>query len=102
MDVDQEEYPELSTRECLILAQAIYEFGSNKWAEVSNVVSQHPLIDRPDDFFSPEACEANYLRLMKDLGHDSYDLSLGILFDLLISPFSRDSPMFERTKQPKG
>ena len=42
--------------ERLILAQAVYELGSNAWTAVSNILVQHPLIAKRDDLaFSPTA-----------------------------------------------
>lgn len=44
----------LSTLERLILAQAVYEFGADAWPSVSNAVSKHPALARPDQLFSPQ------------------------------------------------
>jgi hypothetical protein len=44
----------LNNLERLILAQAVYELGSNAWTSVSSILSQHPLISKRDDAtFSP-------------------------------------------------
>ena len=53
-DVPDSEDPSLSTIECLILAQAVYEHGADAWQSVSNVLSNHPALARPKAFFSPE------------------------------------------------
>lgn len=46
----------LNNLERLILAQAVYELGSNAWTAVSNILTQHPLIVKRDDLaFSPTA-----------------------------------------------
>lgn len=45
----------LNNLERLILAQAVYELGSNAWTAVSNILTQHPLIKRDDLAFSPTA-----------------------------------------------
>jgi bromodomain-containing protein 8 len=46
----------LNNLEKLILAQAVYELGSNAWTAVSNILTQHPLIVKRDDLaFSPTA-----------------------------------------------
>ena len=46
----------LNNLERLILAQAVYELGSNAWIDVSNILTQHPLIVKRDDLaFSPTA-----------------------------------------------
>lgn len=44
----------LTTRERLLVAQAVYEYGSNAWPDISHVLSKHPLISRPKGFFSPQ------------------------------------------------
>jgi hypothetical protein len=44
----------LSKLERLILAQAVYELGSDAWTSVSRILSQHPLITKRDNTsFSP-------------------------------------------------
>jgi hypothetical protein len=44
----------LSKLERLILAQAVYELGSDAWTSVSSILSQHPLIPKRDNApFSP-------------------------------------------------
>ena len=46
----------LNNLEKLILAQAVYELGSNAWTAVSNILTRHPLIVKRDDLaFSPTA-----------------------------------------------
>lgn len=54
MDVPDSEDVSLSTIECLILAQAVYEHGADTWQSVSTVLSKHPALDRPKSFFSPQ------------------------------------------------
>ncbi|KAI0304121.1 hypothetical protein BC826DRAFT_981631 [Russula brevipes] len=62
----------LNNLERLILAQAVYELGSDAWTSVSSILSQHPLIPKRDDAtFSPSACKNIYCQLMKDVGLDS-------------------------------
>lgn len=51
--VDSED-PSLSTIECLILAQAVYEHGADAWQSVSKVLSNHVALARPKSFFSPQ------------------------------------------------
>ncbi|KIM67956.1 hypothetical protein SCLCIDRAFT_1210113, partial [Scleroderma citrinum Foug A] len=48
------DHDSLSTIERLILAQAIYEFGADAWPTISEVVSKHPALARPNQFFSPQ------------------------------------------------
>jgi hypothetical protein len=44
----------LNKLERLILAQAVYELGSDAWTSVSSILSQHPLIPKRDNaLFSP-------------------------------------------------
>ncbi|KAI0092415.1 hypothetical protein BDY19DRAFT_924232 [Irpex rosettiformis] len=58
----------LSNLERLILVQAVYEFGNNAWAEVSKLLSSHPMLSHSDLKFSPTFCNVVYLRLMQDAG----------------------------------
>lgn len=51
-DVNGED-PSLSTIECLILAQAVYEHGADAWQSVSKALSKHPALTRPNSF-SPQ------------------------------------------------
>lgn len=49
----------LNNLERLILAQAVYELGSDAWTSVSSILSQHPLIlrvKRDSAAFSPSVC----------------------------------------------
>ena len=79
----------LNNLERLILAQAVYELGSDAWASVSSILSQHPLIlqvKRDDATFSPsvylplippfnstfiiQACQTIYHHLLRIVGLD--------------------------------
>lgn len=78
----------LSTRERLLVAQAVYEYGANAWLDISRVLSKHPLISRPKGFFSPQvhicvathsslqltlvdqACQTIYVHLMGEAGYE--------------------------------
>ena len=54
--VDEAAEDTLNSLERLILAQAVYELGSDAWANVSSILSQHPLIlqvKRDSAIFSP-------------------------------------------------
>ncbi len=44
----------LTNLERLILAQAVYEFGSDAWMEVSKLLTRHRLILRPKSYFTPQ------------------------------------------------
>jgi hypothetical protein len=46
----------LNNLERLILAQAVYELGSDAWSNVSTILSRHPLVSKHDNAtFSPSA-----------------------------------------------
>ena len=54
--VDEAAEVTLNSLERLILAQAVYELGSDAWTNVSIILSQHPLIlqvKRDNEIFSP-------------------------------------------------
>jgi hypothetical protein len=54
--VDEAAEDTLNSLERLILAQAVYELGSDAWTNVSSILSQHPLIlqfKRNNAIFSP-------------------------------------------------
>ena len=53
-DEPDSEGPPLSTIECLLLAQAVYEHGADAWQSVSKALSKHPALARPQSFFSPQ------------------------------------------------
>ncbi|KAI0004996.1 hypothetical protein BJV74DRAFT_806278 [Russula compacta] len=62
----------LNNLERLILAQAVYELGSDAWSSVSGILSQHPLISKRDNAtFSPLACQNIYFHLIRTAGLDS-------------------------------
>ncbi|KAF9247081.1 hypothetical protein BU15DRAFT_69923 [Melanogaster broomeanus] len=63
---DSSTHLNLSILECLILAQAVYEHGANDWHSVSKILSKHPSVTRPTNFFSPQSCHQLYTRLMSD------------------------------------
>ncbi len=48
----------MTTRDRLILAQAVYELGDD-WASVAKLLSRHPLLSHPKSFFT-----AQVLRLL--------------------------------------
>lgn len=82
----------LNNLERLILAQAVYELGSDAWTSVSSILSQHPLIlqvKRDSATFSPsvylsplrpillfnsafttQACQSIYHYLLRTVGLD--------------------------------
>jgi hypothetical protein len=54
--VDEAAEDTLNSLERLILAQAVYELGSDAWTNVSSILSRHPLIlqcKRDNAIFSP-------------------------------------------------
>lgn len=46
----------LTTIESLLLAQAVWEHGAaqSSWSEIARILSQHPLLSRPESFFNPQ------------------------------------------------
>lgn len=50
----------LNTRERLIFSQAVHEFGSDAWIEISKLLSKHPLISRPKGTFNPQVSSHMY------------------------------------------
>jgi hypothetical protein len=56
VDEPTEDTLTLNSLERLILAQAVYELGSDAWTNISSILSQHPLIlqvKRDNAIFSP-------------------------------------------------
>jgi hypothetical protein len=92
VDVDEPAEDTLNSLERLILAQAVYELGSDAWTNVSSILSQHPLIrqvKRDNTIFSPsvgrppfrpvllfnttftvQACQTIYHDLLRIVGLD--------------------------------
>lgn len=90
--VDEAAEVTLNSLERLILAQAVYELGSDAWTNVSIILSQHPLIlqvKRDNATFSPsvprsplrlilsfnssfiiQACQSIYHDLLRIVGLD--------------------------------
>jgi hypothetical protein len=57
----------LNNLERLILAQAVYELGSDAWISVSSILSQHPLIlrvERDSATFSPSVFLLPHLHVL--------------------------------------
>lgn len=63
-----EDFTSLSTRERLIFAQAVYEYGAKQssWAEIAKLLSKHPLVSRPKAFFTAQSCSSIYSYLMNE------------------------------------
>ena len=57
---------DLSNVEALLLAQAVWELGANAWHDVAGLLSGHPLISRPKNFFTPASCHTMHAKLMTD------------------------------------
>jgi hypothetical protein len=90
--IDEAAEDTLNSLERLILAQAVYELGSDAWTNVSNILSQHPLIRQvkhDNAIFSPsvrrlplrlillfnstftvQACQNIYHELLRIVGLD--------------------------------
>jgi len=47
---------QLTNTERLLLAQAVYQEGTNDWSKVSQIISTHPLIGRPRSYFNASVC----------------------------------------------
>ncbi|KIL70022.1 hypothetical protein M378DRAFT_6965 [Amanita muscaria Koide BX008] len=56
----------LSNVESLVLAQAVWEFGGDAWDTVADMLSDHPLLSRPKNFFTSQSCHKMYIMLMKE------------------------------------
>ncbi|EJD01486.1 uncharacterized protein FOMMEDRAFT_147985 [Fomitiporia mediterranea MF3/22] len=71
-----EDFASLSSRDRLIFAQAVYEYGARQaaWAEIAKLLSKHPLITRPKNFFTAQSCVTIYNYLMKDAAIERSDL----------------------------
>ena len=65
VEPDEVEQPDtISKLERLILAQAVYELGSDAWTSVASILSQHPLIPKRDNApFSPSVSPSLHLTL---------------------------------------
>lgn len=63
-----EDMASLSSRDRLIFSQAVYELGARQqaWAEIAKLMSKHPLISRPKNFFTAQSCVTIYSYLMKE------------------------------------
>ena len=61
---------EPTIRERLLLVQAVYEYGADEWDGISQLMSHHPLVTRPDGSFSPEICQSVYTESMRGTGQD--------------------------------
>ncbi|KAI0254673.1 hypothetical protein BJV78DRAFT_1182090 [Lactifluus subvellereus] len=62
----------LNNLERLVLAQAVYELGSDAWQSVSSILSHHPLIPKRDNAtFSPADCRTIYDNLLQAVGLSS-------------------------------
>ena len=64
---------DLSVQEKLLLSQAVYKFGAVDWPGISSLLLAHPCVDgRPEQLFSPDACEREYIQLMTEIGQNVY------------------------------
>lgn len=58
-----------TTQEKLLLAQAVHKLGAVQWPAISKLLVEHPCCaGRPEELFSPSACETAYVGLMADAG----------------------------------
>jgi bromodomain-containing protein 8 len=55
----------LSSTEKLLFAQAVHELGADAWTQVSKLMSNHPLVGRPKNYFTtqvsrlPHGCQSH-------------------------------------------
>ncbi|KAK1236602.1 hypothetical protein PQX77_000154 [Marasmius sp. AFHP31] len=56
----------LTKLDSLILAQAVFELGTDSWPSVAKLLSKHPLLSHPKSFFTPQSCQAFYGHLRKE------------------------------------
>ncbi|KAI0832420.1 hypothetical protein BC628DRAFT_1414722 [Trametes gibbosa] len=68
---------DLNNVECLIFAQAVYEFGTRSWAEVAKLLSNHPLISQSTNAFTTQSCPVLHRRLMEDAGIEWSESDVG-------------------------
>ncbi|KAI0053542.1 Bromodomain-containing protein [Auriscalpium vulgare] len=62
---------DLNNTERLLLAQAVFDLGADNWDAVANILSEHPLISRPEATFSSQSCQTIYLALFSEAGLES-------------------------------
>ena len=85
------EISSLSSRERLIFAQAVYEYGARQsaWNEIAKLLAKHPLISKPKNFFTAQSCASIYSHLMKEAEIERYILiiisnTLYLIFSTLL------------------
>ncbi|TCD69681.1 hypothetical protein EIP91_006698 [Steccherinum ochraceum] len=54
--------------ERLLFSQAVWEFGSEAWSDVAKLLTNHPLIHRPKNFFTSQSCPVIYEAIVKRSG----------------------------------
>ncbi|KAJ3532257.1 hypothetical protein NMY22_g7816 [Coprinellus aureogranulatus] len=71
----QFDFSSLSSVECLLVAQAAYEYGAaqSSWSAASKLLAKHALVSRPKNFFTPTLCSSIYEHMMKDAGLERTD-----------------------------
>lgn len=66
----------LKNVERLILSQAVYEHGSEAWPKVSIIMTEHPMLSRPESFFTAQTCSKIYLQLLEEAGLESSEANV--------------------------
>ena len=56
----------------LLIAQTIYELGSDAWPSVAKLLSKHPLLNHPNNSDTVQSCQAMYAQLMTDADLEMY------------------------------
>lgn len=49
-----EDISSLSTSERLLFSQGVYQLGTNAWGELAKLLSRHPLMSRPKNYFTAQ------------------------------------------------
>lgn len=60
----------MGTRDKLLLAQLVHEFGCKDWTAIANLFNKHPLINLPSGVATKKSCRDVYIALMKEEGND--------------------------------
>ena len=58
----------LNTRDRLIFAQAVYEYGAKPgtWVDIAKLLTGHPLMSKTKGSFTAQSCSALHMQLLKE------------------------------------
>jgi hypothetical protein len=64
----------LTIREKLLFSQAVHKVGAgeSRWTQVGDLLSECPVVDRPEGYWSDVACRGIYDALMEETGFDKW------------------------------